>query len=72
MKYEYVFDSGPRHQLNMIKDKKMSYKTQLKKVIIFNLKIGRLNKRSTATDISQNPLDQQVSSQKIYISPDIP
>ena len=41
-------------------------------MIIFNLKIGHLNKRFITTDINWSLLDQQVSSQKIYISPDIP
>ena len=37
MEYEYIFNSEPHHQLNMIRDERRSRKIQLKKVTIFNL-----------------------------------
>ena len=62
MEYKYVFNSESYYQLNMIKDKKISWKTQPKNIIIFNLKIGYSNKRFTTTNINQNPLDQQINN----------
>ena len=58
MECKYILDLESYHQLNTIKDKEMSQKTQSKKVTIFNLKIERLSKRSTVIDISRNLLDQ--------------
>ena len=57
IEYKYILDSESHYQLNIVKDKKMSWRIQPKNVIIFNLRIGYLNKRFTATDVSQNPLD---------------
>ena len=52
MEYKYVLDSEPRYQLNIIKDKKISWKTQLKNIIIFNLRNGHLNKKFIIIDIN--------------------
>ena len=45
-----MFDSESYHQLNIVKDKEKSWKSQLKKVITFNPNIGRQNYRFTTTD----------------------
>ena len=58
MECKYVLDSESRYQLNTIKDKRMSWKTQPKNMIIFNPRNGYLNKRSITIDTSQSLLDQ--------------
>ena len=57
MKCECIFDSEFCHQLNTIKNEEMSWKIQPKNMIIFNLRIGHLNKRFIVTDISRSLLD---------------
>ena len=57
MEYKCILDSEPHHQLNTIKDKRMSWKIQSKNIIIFNPKIEHLNRKFTAINISRSPLD---------------
>ena len=52
MKYKYVLDSESHHQLNTIKNKRTSWRTQPKNVTIFNPKIEHSNKRSTIININ--------------------
>ena len=67
IEYEYIFDSESYYQLNTVKNKKESWKLQPKKITTFNLRIGNLNKRFTATDTNCNLSDHKVNNQKNYI-----
>ena len=52
IKCKYILNLESRYQLNMIKDKRISWKTQSKNVTIFNLKTEYSNKRFIVIDIN--------------------
>ena len=68
---ECMLNSKPRHQLNIIKDERISWKSQPKKIIIFNLNLRHQKHGSTTIDTDQCLSDQEISSQENHISPDI-
>ena len=52
MKYKYMFDSEPHYQLNIVKDEERSWKSQPKKIIIFNSTTEHQNYESIVININ--------------------
>ena len=52
IEYECVLNLKPYHQLNTVRDKRISWKSQSKKVTIFNLNLGHQKYGFTAIDIN--------------------